>query len=445
MDDSGESHKPSRREYIIGWILGAAVLVLFFFCPNVKMTNGDTHGWARYMNEFASAEGPILYPTEPKRPGPRAMRMSEERLNELGEREREAGWWVLWNPHHLLYVPTLAELYRLIHRVWEPLKAVTLLRWWNMLASAGLIFLLYCLMIRMAPGSPYPLAWCLFLVLSPTFFRYATDGAQYPTPIFFLAVASGGIWAYVTGGRHVMLLRAGFWLALAILFHQIVSIIVPFILLGTAFLLAKRVGRDGRVEWTWFWGMAAIAILLPVFTYVVLAYIALSPTGEFGIPGLIKYATLYAHQPRYWNFSLLDGFLTNLMTFIGFYFDNTRTQFQFFKNQIFTVIVMILPALWLTSILGLPRMKQLGRRWVGLCFLWILPLLIFLSVWNPGHDFYHLFLTIPLGCLAVIGAESVRGKGVRGIFDTLLFWMFCLVGIYVNWPFTFAGCGTIAN
>jgi len=443
--EATQQRRPSRAEYIIGWTLGLVCLVAYLASPNVKMTNGDTFGWARYLEEYASAQGTLFYPTEPKQPGPRASRLSEEQLSRLGTRERTAGWWVLWNPHHLLYLPATGTLFRLVHRIIPALPAIEFLRFCSALAGFGTILLLYRLMVRIIPGSPYPLPWCLLLAFSPTFFRYATDGTQYPVPVFFLAVASGGIWAFALSSRRGILIRAGFWMALAILFHQIVVLIVPFLLLGSLLLIRGMRKRGGEISYRWFWGLALVALGIPILVYLAAAALALIPTGEFTLSGLFKYGTLYARQPAYWTRSVLDGLAINFVTFIGFYFGNARTHRLFLQSAWFTALVMIVPATWITAIAAFRRMPELGRWWLGLCLLWILPLLVFLSIWNPGHEFYHLFLTIPLGCVAVMGAEAVRTSGRRASLDLALFWLWCLIAIGFNLRLALAGSGWIAG
>ncbi len=431
---------PSRLEYLLGWMLALVCLVAFFFSPNVRLTNGDSYGWASYLAEYGRAEGTILYPTVPKESGSRPSRLSEEQLRELGERERSAGWWVLWNPHHLLYLPVTATIYRVVRQVWPILPALRFLRWWNLLASVGTILLLYRLMIRIVPGSPYPLAWCVFLAFSPTFFRYATDGAQYPTPIFFLSVACCGLWAFAEQGKPSQPVRSAFWLAFAVLFHQLASIVVPFILVGTALLVGEMRKNGREIPWKRFWWPAGIAVGLPIAVYLVVAAFALGPTGEFTVSGIAKYVTLYGRQGAYWTSSLWGGIERNLLSFVGFYFGNARMRDLFLSHVPFTLFVMVVPAMWFTALFNWKKLFPSAQWWLGMCLLWILPLLVFLSVWNPGHDFYHLFLTIPLGSVAVLGAESARSKGKRGWIDVGFFWLWCAAAIWVNFSETFAGC-----
>jgi hypothetical protein len=285
----------------------------------------------------------------------------------------------------------------------------------------------------MAPRSPYPLPWCLFLATSVTFFRYATDGAQYPTPVLLLTVVAGDLWALALNPRRVLVRRAGVWLALAVLFHQIVSLLVPFLALAVWLLLrGKNPDRDS-ISPLLAWEILGLGLGIPVIVYLAVAAIALIPTGEFTPAGLLKYATLYAQEPSYWTSSLLNGFALNLITFVGFYFGHQRAQLLLFSNVWFSLLMMSLPALWLTTLLSLRQVTPEVRWWLGCCALWILPFLVFLSVWVPWAEFYHLFLVVPVACWAIGGAESCR-KGDRRRTNVLLFWSLCIVAITLNLP-----------
>jgi len=434
--------KGSRFEAWAGWILAVVCLVIFLLSPNVKMTNGDVPGWVMFLDEYADAEGGFVVVSEPRAPEPGYAHLTEEELAGLaglGERERSAGWWVLWHPHHLLYLPVTAALFRIVKHIEPNFGAVTFLQYWNALACAAMVLLLFRLLVRLVPRSPFILPWMLFLVSSVTFFHYATDGSQYPTAIFFMVVASGGILAFVERRKPGCLLRASVWMALAILFHQIVSIIVPFILVGAGLLVSSWRKEGDKVEGKWIWSTVGIALGLPVLVYVMVGAMALGPTGEFTVAGVLQYATLFAHQSTYWTSSAWEGLLINLQTFVGFYFGEARTSGLFIQSPFLTALVIILPMLWIAGVVNARKLRPVTKWWVGLCLMWIAPMLIFLSFWNPGHDFYHLFLTIPLSCLAVIGAESARRQSKRRWIDLVLFWAWCIVAIIINLPLTLAG------
>jgi hypothetical protein len=430
---------PSRREFIIGWILSFAFLAIYIACPNVKMPNGDVYGWTRQLQEYATADGNLFFVTEPKQVYHRRGYMTPEEWARLGARERDAGWWVLWHPHHLLYSPVFAVLYRVTYHFLPNLDSWEFLRIWNALASAGIILLLYRLLIRIAPGSPYPLPWLIFLGTSVTFFRYATDGSQYMVPSFFMAVASGGIWAFVSDKNPKYLVRAGFWLALSGLFHQLAALCSLFILVALFFLVwGRKKSGDGNY-WIWFWWMAAITIGLPVAVYLIVEALALGPTGEFNLAGIIKYTTLLAGQKEYWNHSFWDGFRVNLITFMGFYFFNPRTQWIIFSDIWFTAMASILVSFWITGILNIKKLKPNVKWWLIFSLIWVLPLLVFLSFWTPGNEFYHFFIVIPLSCLAVIGAESGRRPGKRGLIDSVVFYIWIVIAMIINLPLSIQG------
>lgn len=439
MQADAKSPPLTRRETVIGWILGAMCLAAFLACPAVRDNNGDALGWARYLEEYASAPGTMLSVSGGRELGPRPAELPPHQLALLGERQRIAGWWVLWNPHHLLFLPVTAFLFRLVRQIIPVLGGITFLQWWNALASAATILILYRLLLRIVPRSPYALPWCLFVATSVTFFRYATDGAQYPTPVLLLTIMAANLWAFGCNPNRALLIKTGIWLALAALFHQIVILLVPFLALGIWFLLRGRSRRTDSASPSWAWEFLALGFGIPVVVYVAVAAVALIPTGEFIPSGLIKYATLYAQQPGYWADAPLLGYAINLLTFLGSYFDNERTQILFLSNIWFSVFVMFLPALWLVSLFHIRRVSAEARWWLWCTLLWILPFLLFLSVWVPGAEFYHLFLIVPLSSWTLIGVGQSRESGRRWV-NIILFWTWCAIAIGINLPLSLARC-----
>ena len=136
----------SRRESAIGWTLGIVLLLIYLACPGAHH-NGDAIGWARYLDEYGLAKGTILWPTVPKSEEPARTRIAEKEPG-LGALESHAGWWVLWNPHHLLFLPTTAVIFRLIKHAISPLGAMIFLAWWNALACAATIMLVFRLLVE---------------------------------------------------------------------------------------------------------------------------------------------------------------------------------------------------------------------------------------------------------------------------------------------------------
>lgn len=423
---------PSKREILIGWILTVIFLVAFLSLPNIKYPNGDVHGWAGELEEFASTDGNLFFPTGVRAVAPRAENVPEEVTDRLGKLVAEAGWWAIWNPHHLMFVPTNAVLFRITRKFLPDFNSWAFLRLWNGLASAGTLYLLYLLIIRLFPRTPYAIPWFLFLGSSVTFFRYATDGSQYSIPMFLLAITVGSIYAFTVTNDGKYLVRAGWWFAAGILFHQIISLMAIFILIGIAILIRDRMRKGENVRWREFIIMAALTIGIPVVVYLIIIGSALSSVGELSFVNIFKYTTLYAQGDKYWTGRGIQGFFTNLGTFIGFFYGNQRTFGLLFLNPLFTALVAVLPAFWVTAVLNLKKLTPINRWWLYLCLLWIAPLLVFLSFWVPGHEFYHLLLTIPLGLMVIIGAESARHEGKKGWGDIWVFWAWCIISIIVN-------------
>ena len=415
--------------------MGIVFLVLFLGFPTYRY-NHDGVGCARFLDEYAMAKGTIFYPTEPRENVALAPGRDVDDPENLGARQTQAGWWVIWNPHHLLYVPVTAVFFRMFRHLGADIGGMGFLQVWNSIASAITLLLLYRLCASVLKGSQYVLPWTLFLGFSATFFHYATDGAQYPTPVLFMTIAAGNIWLFSSDFQIRRLIRAGIWLALAVLFHQIVSLVVPIFSLAV-YMRMRGARKDDFAGSKWSaWLPFVFGIGIPVIFYLIIGAFALAPTGEFNLRGIIKYATLYGQEKHFWATNPFYGFLTNLLTYIGFFFSNPRTFDAIFNNIPFTLYVMVLPSLWILTALHAKKISHEMRWWAGFNALWILPFLIFLSFWVPGNDFYHLFLSVPLTFLALIGAESARRSGREGIRDLVFFWAWCVAGIFINFSFS---------
>lgn len=424
--------RPSLLEIIFGWAIAVVFLGLYIALPNVNAYNGDVTGWTGELTDFAAYDGNLLFPTAPRPPGIRAEITPPEVTEHLGNLVSDPGWWIIWNPHHLLFVPTNAVLFRITKHVLPDLDSWAFLRIINGIASAGTLLLLYLLIIRMFPGTPYAIPWILFLGSSATYFRYATDASQYPIPMLILAVMAGSIWAFVTSGNRKYMIRIGLWLALGILFHQILSLMAIFILPAVFFLVSGKIKNGDGIRWKDYWLMAGLAIAIPVFFYLAIIGGALIAVGELSVENIFKYITLYAQGDKYWTGGSIQGLITNLITYLGFFFGNDRTHYLIFANPLFTALLAILPAFWITAVINAKKLAPDIRWWLWLCLLWNAPLIVFLSFWVPGHEFYHLFLTVPLSCMAIIGAESARRTGREGWGDITVFWVWCVIAIIVN-------------
>jgi hypothetical protein len=432
---SPENIKVSKhllREIIIGWLISLIFFGIYLALPNINAYNGDVTGWTGELTDFAAYDGNLFFPTEPRPFSLRSEQFYEEATQRLGKLVVEAGWWIIWNPHHILFVPTNAVIFRLVKNVLPDLDSWTFLRFMNGMASAGTLLLLYILILRIFPRSPYAVPWTLFLGASVTFFRYATDCSQYPIPMLILAVTAGSIWAFASTGNGKYLIRTGLWLAIGILFHQIIFLMAIFILIAVFILVRGKFRDSGKVLRKDCYWMTGLALGIPVIFYLLLVGSALHSVGELSAGNIFKYITLYAQGDKYWTGRGIRGFITNLTTFVGFFFDNNRTQYLLFGNPFFTAILAILVAFWVTALLNIKKLDYLRRWWLYLCLLWIAPLLVFLSFWVPGHEFYHLFLTVPLSFMAITGAESGRRKGKEGWGDIAVFWIWCVAAIVVN-------------
>ncbi|MFH1676623.1 MAG: hypothetical protein ABIC40_06315, partial [bacterium] len=432
---------PVRIESILGWILLLASFAVFISFPNVNESNGDVAGWVGYIEDYANADGSIFFVTESRSIDENSLRRRSPEVGKPDERKAEPGWWVLWNPHHILYLPVTAFIFRIVRYFAPMLGGITFLQLWNAIAASLTVFFLYRLLSRIIPGSPYIFPWCVLLASSVTFVHYATDGAQYPTPVLLITIGSGSLFAFLQSHEKKYLSRSGIWFALAVLFHQLTIIIVPFIALYLWLLLRER-RQNENIARSEYWIFPLIGLGIPIVVYLIAGILALLPTGELSLTGLFKYATLYGHQEKYWSDSLAEGVVENLYSFPGLYMGNARTHSYILSRSWFLLLVLMMFALQMTTLIVSLIKKAIPsetREWVKLCVFMIFPLFIFLSLWTPGNEFYHLFLIVPVSSFIVIGIESLRKGGIRGIIDTTIFIVWCCVIISINIPLSFSG------
>jgi len=412
----------------IGWVLGVGFLLLFLCSPNLNTPNGDTLGWVKYIDAFASDKVVIL-----------THNYGTAESTEIEISRNQIDFWAYFNPHHLLYLPVTSVAYYFAREIFPDLQAGAFLRFWNSLFSTGIIVTMFFILRTMFPGSPWVLPWVIFTGTSVTFFRYATDGSQYMTALFFLLLASSGVVDFIRTGKPQNLVQTGTSLAIAALFHQIVAILVPFLLIG-ACLIASGFKREGKnVSSKWLRSMIAYALGIPVFVYLVVAYYALSPQDKFTPSGIFYFATLYARVPDYWNLHILEGLRSTLVASIGFYFGSDRAAFLLFKSVWFTALAMVLPAAWLLGLLSTFKLSGTRKLWLMFCLFWLVPLFIFLCFWNPGHEFYHLFLMPPLMTLAVLGTATTLGASRARYVALACFWIWIILAIVLNLPSSLEG------
>jgi len=418
----------SKREKITGWILGAVFLIVFLASPNLNNPNGDTLGWINYLDEFVADD-----------PAPDLSSDEQEVVDDSVLSDEDPGWRSMFNPHHLLYLPVTAVFYEFSHMAYPDLASGSFLRIWNSLFSAATLIALFFLLSRLFPRSPWVLPWIIFTGTSVTYFRYATDGTQYMTALFFLTLASSAIVDFIRTKKSGCLAQSGMCLAVAVLFHQIVALIVPFLIFG-CFRAMKNLREDGhKLNPKFIWAMAAYSIGVPTAVYLLVAYFTLGPTDELTLPGIFRYATLYAHNPEYWHANFLDGLVLNLKTTLGFYFGNDRAFFLLFDSWWFTALALILPIIWLIGLKACIKPPPELKSWLDISLLWLGPLFIFLCFWNPGHEFYHLFLIIPLITLAVYGTHVTLAKSATAKVALVFFWIWIIISIIFNLPYALEG------
>ena len=100
---------------------------------------------------------------------------------------------------------------------------------------------------------------------------------------------------------------------------------------------------------------------------------------------------------------------------------------------------MFLPVFWLTTLFNFRHLDKVQKWSVIFSLLWIFPLLIFLSLWVPWNEFYHLFLLFPVTILAVTGGTGKAQAGRVNAIETAIVWIWLTISIFINYPFTVSG------
>ncbi|PJJ47778.1 hypothetical protein CLV45_4916 [Hymenobacter chitinivorans DSM 11115] len=138
--------------------------------------------------------------------------------------------------HHLLYNPVGWLWVTALRAVGGDVDTLAALKVLNALAAGGSLLVLRQLLRRLRPAGTTVWPWLLLVGASFGVLRFATENEAYILPVL-LSLLGSLAWArYQLGGwklRH--LAAAGFWAALACLFHQIHFCWWLGLLLGTAY------------------------------------------------------------------------------------------------------------------------------------------------------------------------------------------------------------------
>jgi hypothetical protein len=206
--------------FVPGIVIAGIFLAIYLCCPGVHNTF-DARGWAGYLDMYSRSDGNIFYATE----GPPGA--GSGGVEDPGSLQQDPGWWILWNPHLLLFLPVAATLYRIFHSFFPELSGIRFLQIWNSIMSALTVFIIYCVSARIKGRNPMTVPWCIFLGTSVTFFHYATDGTQYPTAVFIVALSVLELFKFIQGADRRNLYVSAFWIGLGALFHQLVFLLIP--------------------------------------------------------------------------------------------------------------------------------------------------------------------------------------------------------------------------
>jgi hypothetical protein len=168
-------------------------------------------------------------------------------------------------PHHLLYNPVGLLWTRLLHLLGLQPDTLAALKLLNALAAGASLLVLARALRALGEPAGRRAGWVLVVGSSFSLVRFATENEAYVLPVLFSALASlAWIRWQLQVPRPAGLLWAGFWAAVACLFHQIHFFWWLGLLLGTVWYAQQKV-RSALLY-------ALPALLVPVAYVLALPY-----------------------------------------------------------------------------------------------------------------------------------------------------------------------------
>ncbi|UOQ73935.1 hypothetical protein [Hymenobacter cellulosilyticus] len=325
-------------------------------------------------------------------------------------------------PHHLLYNAAGWLWAKALHTVGWELDELAALKLLNALAAGTILLVLRQLLHLVLPADKKVWPWLLLAGASFGVLRFATENEAYVLPVL-LSLLGSLAWArYQLGGlktRHLVL--AGFWAALACLFHQIHFCWWLGLLLGTGYYALKAKLRALLL-------FALPALLVPA------AYVAALPYWQQPL-------TL----PALWRFVFHDyyaGTATGSVSGHGLLLSVVNLGRTFVQVHGSTLALLRLyPALWLVVLafllLGTYASWQLWRNFrrpapvtepgaavqpVVRTHLLILGLHLLFAVYSEGNAEFMVMVPALLAVAAAAGLQWLPARTVATLGLALLGW-----------------------
>jgi hypothetical protein len=298
----------------------------------------------------------------------------------------------LFHPNHLLYNVFGWIAYNAVHAAGINARALYLLQGVNMMLASVAVGLMTILVFDLTRSRYASACLALIFAFSATWWRYATDTNSYIPSILFVIAAlvatRKGKWEY----------RAAVLQAMAMLFHQLAILALPML------FYEQRKARNSGMKF-----LVATALLVAV-PYGVAFYQIQKPLTVSGFFDWITYSSPDA-QFTFDAGNIVKTVSGTVKLVFGGRLRNL--ELEGFRTVVPALLALFAFALtmlvWRFYAQGLPRRAEHRpssdyRAWL----LWLLPYLVFLTVWLPHNTFYRLFYLPPLILLAAHMFNAIK-------------------------------------
>lgn len=332
----------------------------------------------------------------------------------------KAGW--LFHPHHLLFNSLGLITWRIMNFIGISSDPLGALQYMNAFFGALGLALTYVLLRRgtlgrRTNGTSYQLsitqslAAVLMLGSAFGYWACATDGRVNMPGIVGVILVVGLAWSMLespTLGRCILMACDT---VLAVGLHQ-----------SHGLLLAAGLGAVAfsQIPWKKRIGFGAL-YLTTVFTGIALMYVSVGVAFKHVecFADLKNWALAYAHDGRWWSFSISHNLMLDVKAIIHAFVGGTVNRTSIQSNWTW---FMAVPTLCVVLPMAVRRMnigsKGLGQVWmdesgliwrkVGVVALVAAPYAAFFTLWNPGYFVFWMPVAF-----ALVAAWALIGSGVN--------------------------------
>ena len=310
---------------------------------------------------------------------------------------------MLIHPNHLLYSGFGYVLYRAALYCGLTLRAITILQFFNMLASTAAAALLYQIAKRVTNSARSALFCATLFAFGATWWKFSTDADAYIVTVLLSLFA-----IFFILQQPPRLVLAALCHTAAMLFHQL-AIFAYFAILA-AILLDRRWPKQKRV---WICGAYIFGTGACVATVYWICY---SQMDHSTYPSLARFVASYASDSGFTRSfaQILNSYLTSYgKLFFGGKLSLAREYLSVVSCLAFALCLAALGfAVRQFRRSGAEPPTQVSRRTKIVLWAWLLPYLIFLASWDPGSAFHKLFVW-PAIVLALGIYLPLRGQRVK--------------------------------